>query len=392
MDGAAGASSLNFHPLPSGAYCVSLTRPTASDADGRRGLWTQCLIVPPRVLARFANDAFALARAARAAGAWREIDPAARRSERLRLPGGAPPLDAELVVGLAGRPGPAWMAALVQASLDWVSIGLDGGPPAEQLIAGLIHCFPPGCRTEFSFSTGLRFSPQRPSRIVAVPADRKQQRRLEQLYNLCVLRLAERPPIEFTAVDAWARLVLRVLREGRTSLLDRWFSRREEILLHDLPACGLEFLEEIEAATTPSGVIGDANVGEELADAAFRSGPAGLRPAPGAPQESCLAPLSASPPSRLIDPDDPEVLRLLEKLDDLVFAAVTGPPEVVAELQSFWPQVRAALDESLLIESREQYLRYALSLWEGSAGAEGICQPQRAVPSLDVLCLLLADD
>jgi hypothetical protein len=102
--------------------------------------------------------------------------------------------------------------------------------------------------------------------------------------------------------------------------------------------------------------------------------------------------VSASPPSPLIDPHDPEVLRLLEKLDDLVFAAITGPPEVVAELQSFWPQVRAALDESLLIESREQYLRYALSLWEGSAGPEGLCQPQRAVPSLDVLCLLFGDN
>ncbi len=94
----------------------------------------------------------------------------------------------------------------------------------------------------------------------------------------------------------------------------------------------------------------------------------------------------------LKDPHDPEVLRLLEKLDDLVFAAITGPPEVVAELRSFWPQVRAVLDESLLIESREQYLRYALSLWEGSAGPEGTCQPERAVPSLDVLCLLFADN
>jgi hypothetical protein len=68
-----------------------------------------------------------------------------------------------------------------------------------------------------------------------------------------------------------------------------------------------------------------------------------------------------------------------------------GPPEVVAELRSFWPQVRGALDDSLLIESREQYLRHALSVWEGSAGPEGICQPQRAAASLDVLCLLFGD-
>jgi hypothetical protein len=404
-DGLEG-SSLNFHPLPSGAYCVSLTRPagpTTSAGNGRPGLWTQCLIVPPEVLARFANDAFALARAARAAGAWQEVDSAGRRLERLRLPGGARPVDAALLCGLAARPGLDWMAALVQASLDWVSIGIHGGRRAEQVIAGLIQCFPPGCRTEFSFSTGLRFSPQRPQRIVAVSPDLDEQQRLEQLYNVCVLRLAEPPPIEFTPVDAWARLVLRVLRDGRTSLLERWFSLQEEILLHDLPACGLEFLEEVdadrppccaggEADRPPGGAGGEAAVGEELPDALFRAGPTDLRSAPGAPQGSCLTPISASPPSRLIDPHDPQALHLLEKLDDLVFAAITGPPEVLAELQSFWPQVRAALDESLLIESREQYLRYVLSLWEGSTGPEGVCRPEQAVPSLDVLCLLFADN
>ena len=386
------ASSLNFHPLPSGAYCVSLTRPVAPAAEGRRGLRTQCLIVPPEVLARFANDAFALARAAGAAGAWQEVGEATRPWGGLQLPGGARPIDTELLLGLTACPGAAWMAALVQASLDWVSVGIRGGPPAEQLIAGLINCFPPGCRTEFSFSTGLRFSPQRPLRIVALPSEPERQQRLERLYNVSVLRLGEHPPIEFTPVDAWARLVLRVLRDGRTSLLDRWFSRGEkEILLDDLSACGLEFLEEIEAAATPSGASGRASVGEKVTGTFFHSGVTSVRPASGAPREGCPSPSPASTPSRLIDPHDPEVLRLLEKLDDLVFAAITGPPEIVAELQSFWPQVRAALDESLLIESREQYLRYALSLWEGSAGPEGICRPERAVSSLDVLCLLFGD-
>ena len=284
LDRAAEASSLNFHPLPSGAYCVSLTRRADGGAAGRRGLWTQCLVVPPQVLARFANDAFALARAARAAGAWQEVDPGGSR-ERLRLPGGARAIDEGLVLGLADQPGPAWMAALVQASLDWVSIGLSSDPPAEQLIAGLIHCFPPGCRTEFFFSTGLRFSPERPPRIVAVPAELEGQRRLEQLFNLCVLRLAERPPVEFTPVNPWARLVLRVLRDGRTTLLDRWFSRPEEILLHDLPAYGLEFLEEIKAAARPSGG-GTAAVGEAAAGTIFRGGPADLRSVPAAPPGS----------------------------------------------------------------------------------------------------------
>ena len=391
LDEGPQASSLNFHPLPSGAYCVSLTRRATAAADGGRGLWTQCLVAPADVLARFANDAFALARAAEAAGAWQTVDNAAQPLERLRLPGTTRPVDAELLLGLALRPGAAWMASLVQASLDWVSIGIHDGPPAGQLIAGLINCFPPGCRTEFSFSTGLRFSPQRPPRIVALPADPDQQQRLERLYNLSVLRLGERPPIEFTPVDTWARLVLRVLRHGQTGLLERWFSRPEEIRLYDLPAWGLEFFEEIQRPPTPSVAGGEA-LREKASGALRHDGPANPRSVQAASHQGCASPLAGSPPSRLIDPHDPEVLRMLEKLDDLVFAAITGSSEVVAELRSFWPQVRGALDESLLIESREQYLRYALSLWEGSAGPEGVCQPERAVPSLDVLCLLFGDN
>ena len=308
------------------------------------------------------------------------------------IAGRGPPDRRGIAAGPGGLPGAAWMAALVQASLDWMSIGIRGGPPVEQLIAGLIHCFPPGCRTEFSFSTGLRFSPQRPLRIVALPPDRHEQRRLEPLYNLSVLRLGSVRRSSSPPLNTWARLVLRVLRERPGIALGPLVlpaggnpARRPARLRPGIPG-KIEVRGGIPAQTARGPL------GKRRRAACFRSGPTDLRPASGTPHESCPSPLSASPPSRLIDPHDPEVLRLLEKLDDLVFAAITGPPEVVAELRSFWPQVRGALDESLLIESREQYLRYAFSLWEGSAGPEGVCRPERAVPSLDVLCLLLGDN
>ena len=49
------------------------------------------------------------------------------------------------------------------------------------------------------------------------------------------------------------------------------------------------------------------------------------------------------------------------------------------------------LGEDLLIESREQYLRYALSVWEECVDAGSIRNPTRAIQALDVLCLLFGD-
>jgi hypothetical protein len=39
-------------------------------------------------------------------------------------------------------------------------------------------------------------------------------------------------------------------------------------------------------------------------------------------------------------------------------------------------------------ESREQYLRYSLSIWEDYVEKDGMRDPARAVQALDVLCLL----
>ncbi len=56
-----GAESFNFHPLPSGAYCISHTIPVGRENSGQQ-TYTHCLLVPPEVLARFANNPFALLR------------------------------------------------------------------------------------------------------------------------------------------------------------------------------------------------------------------------------------------------------------------------------------------------------------------------------------------
>jgi hypothetical protein len=81
-------------------------------------------------------------------------------------------------------------------------------------------------------------------------------------------------------------------------------------------------------------------------------------------------------------------LRTLEQLDDLVYESIAGNGDALERLREYWPKVREELGDDLLIESRAQYLRYALSIWEECLDGKGIRQPERAVQSLDVLCLL----
>jgi len=398
LDATPSAVSFNFHPLPSGAYCVSRTTPAGCEYSGRGvRIYTQCLIVSPEVLARFANNPFALLRAALAGGGLRVYDDVPQRLEPLRLAGRAAPVDAALLTRLAANPGPEWIASLVQAALDSVTIAVVGGPPADHVIAGLINCIPPECRPEFSFSTGLKFSSRRPFRVVALPGDAEEQRRVERLYNVAVLRLEGEPPVEFTPVDAWARFIQRVLRSGRVSFLASQLADLPgELNLEDLSALGLQLMEDLDAST----LVPDSDEGEPACDGPSEAPPAyEIARAHGAHrrmQSECgYAPSAESrmkckenAPSKLLHTTDPQVLTILEQLDDLVYEAIAGNDAALEELKTRWPQIRETLHGELLVESRAQYLRYALSIWEECLRPDGLREPTRALASLDVLCLL----
>ena len=133
LDSSPAAESYNFHPLPSGAWCISRSVPVGGEchAGGQR-VYTQCLVVPPEVLLRFGNNPFALMHAASADGLWqvgseiRQGDDEAgqvgnlsyvSRLEPLVLTaGGAAPVDQALLAFLAADPGPENVATMVQTA------------------------------------------------------------------------------------------------------------------------------------------------------------------------------------------------------------------------------------------------------------------------------------
>jgi len=267
------AISYNFHPLSGGSYCVSRTTSAGREYSSRGGarIYTQCLIVPPGTLARFANNPFSLLRAALAAGVLLLHDEVPERLEPFRLAGRAAVVDQALLARLCANPGPDWLASLVQAALTSATVAVTAGPSAEHLIAGLINCLPPECRPQFSFSTGLKFSSRRPFRVIALSEDEEERHRVKRLYDVAVLDFSGQVPSEFTPTESWARFIQRALRTRRTSFLANRLSRRQcELAPEDLPALGLQLIEELDASSLAADEAdadgGDARASEDASD------------------------------------------------------------------------------------------------------------------------------
>jgi hypothetical protein len=85
--------------------------------------------------------------------------------------------------------------------------------------------------------------------------------------------------------------------------------------------------------------------------------------------------------------DSPEAHELLESLDDAMFAAIGGECAALESAKSLWFRAAAALDGSVIDESREQYLRYAAEVARRSEPGQ-LCDPARAVVVLEIIELL----
>lgn len=406
LDSTPSAVSINFHPLPSGAFCVSRTTPSGWEYSGRGGarVYTQCLLMPPAVLARFANNPFAVLRAALAGGAVRVYEDVPPRLEPFRLLGRASAVDAELLARAASQPGHEWMASLIQAMLDSTTLAVAGGPPAEHLIAAVVNCLPPECRKAVSFSTGLRYSSRRPFRIVALSDDAEEQRRVQRVYHATVVRLTDPRPADFHPVDSWPRLIQQALKESGSPFLVAQLSKRHlDAKLEELSALGLQLLEEFDASRLHSA--SQDHVALDQSEATPAASPMA---APAAPQKPALEVAGShaaharfeksaasraiappvAPPSHRLETTSAAVRRRLKQLDDLVYRAVSGNLDALEQLKSLWPKIREELGDHLLARSREAYLRYALAIWEECLDAQGLRDPEVAIQSLDVLCVL----
>ena len=392
LEQAASTGSSNFFTLASGSYCVSRTTKAGAEYSGRgETIYTQFLIVPPGVMLRFANNPFAILRAAAANGTLCVHESVPTSLEPLQLGGRSPVVDLSLMAQLARDPGPAAMATLVQTALACDQVAIFSHTACELLIAGLFNTLPVECRTVFSFSTGLIHSPSRPVRLSALPSDENAWRSVAR-HGLTLLQL---DGCDATDVrwEGWAAWIAALLASGKLSVLATELEQaRPGLTCQDLQDLSAELQStprqaqpkpgSTKSSARPNAKSKARNTDkQQRADQAHPARPASVM-IEGATRADELDALAAS-----LAKQPMEILELLERIDDLVFSAISGDTRALAELEVLWPLTVSELEPAIAEQSREQYLRCALTIC-ADLDEDEERRPERAVATLDVLRVL----
>lgn len=421
IDDTIGASSVNFHPLPTGNYCLSKSSAAGAEYSGRRGprVYTQCLIVPPGVLARFANNPFALLRACSAQGSLEVMDQFSDALAPLRLSGRATRFDDLLVARIAQSHDTGSLIGIVQSILAGETLGIPAAQRPEQLFEGILNCLPPECRIEVSFSTGLKISPRRPFRLLRLADDATHIRHVERRYGMSVHALDGARQGRQTPANGWAAYLHDIFQSQQ-------FARMKMHMEQDSPGLCLDKLDDLGEELLPNLAHShdDQHAQLDSGDAAGSVGPASAQRNEAQPTVTeavanspdvqsarrADAPHSrgrslvqagasldspgttADRPSRTLGPTSPEVTKVLEALDDLVFDAIAGNRSAFEQLQVVWAETLRRLGPDVVAESREQYVRHALSVWRDSGERNELFDPAAAVALLDVICLIIEPD
>lgn len=413
LDQSEDAESINFHPLPSGVYCISKTTYAGSEYSGRSGprIYSQCLVVPTEVLGRFANNPFAVLKAAFAQGSLRVHEKVPQLLEPFRLSGRAASVDQSLLTQLLAEPGSAWLGAIAQAAISTRSLGLVAGAHGARLIAGLLNCLPLECRAACSFSTGLKYSPRRPFRIVCVPSDLSEQRRMMRQYEITILDLAGNPPREFTHAEGWGGWIACAIASGHTAFLAEQLAvARAGLVDADLNALGHALLEAMASGSTGSTATCQTvdptpshgpNHATSYAASNEHNGTSPGRRADEAHARfrGCLENQAGTAllddlhgdPSQSLGDLDPQLQRKLAHLDDLVFESIAGKPGGLERLRQLWREVQPELGHQRSEESREAYVRHALRLWKECVQGDQVHNPRLAIGVMDVMAILFGE-
>lgn len=398
LEAGSTATSVNFHRLSSGRYCIAKTSPAGSEYSGRGGwcVYTQSLVIAAEDFVRFAINPFALIRAATAQGRMQVLRKINPQLEPLRISGKTPTIDHALLAELLATDGLHRLLAAVDAVSTHASTMLIVDRNRQQLMAGLINCLPVECRTELSFTTGLKPSPRRPFRVTLVPEETPEVKRFAREQQAALLRLSG---IEaYRPVTQWGRCLNHLLADGRTHALGSAFAVSRDSL-------SFEQLDELATSLANLEALGDS----QSASAVDRSYPrlalvaaddhAGseyaMPPSAGAANASsrgtaagavAVRPSDYHPPTNTCDSLD-----VLEALDDTVFEALAGDSAALARLKDLWPSTVDSCGRRELAESREHYIRRALATWRRAQDSHGETDLQKAVQAIEVVCTLFGE-
>ncbi len=191
-----GASSVNFHGLSSGRYCVSQTTLAGAEYSGRGGgrVYTQMVVIPRDGMLKFGGDPFLVLRALVASGRIAIYDTVPREVATIPLIGraaGEPPAWIQEVVEKAGA---ETIAELSEAVTRAEPVTVITDLPAERLFHALLRQFEPAERLEVSFTTGLKPSSRRAFKLSIVPSDPSLVRQSQRTHHGKVIEVLTEDP------------------------------------------------------------------------------------------------------------------------------------------------------------------------------------------------------
>jgi hypothetical protein len=310
------------------------------------------------------------------------------------LPGQSAAVDEGLLAQFVEQYGPARVAWLVDAALTSDRLLVTGAENRELLAAGLINCLPAECRPEMSLATGLVYSPRRPFKVNVLMLDAVDARRLSRQSGITVLNIAEEPPADFIP-SGWAAYLFEALALDGLPIVSAELERsRDGLRLSDLGGLADQLTERLhsshdEKPTPPSSVETRLTNGQLCRAHSAHERFAGTTQSLS-PEADAAGPVATRTASPDLSTLPRETLDRLEQLDDLVFDTIGGRRPALEELTAIWPKLCAELPADVLAESREQYLNYAMKLWETCAGDDER-DATWAAAALDVLCVLFND-
>ncbi|MDO4630043.1 MAG: hypothetical protein Q4C70_12750 [Planctomycetia bacterium] len=253
------ACSWNFHPLPSGKFCLSRTSRLALlfPKENSHQVFTHGILIPPEFLKDYANNAISLCHHLEKLGLWRaglevmrqlwdgetggrthsepisnaEIMPVLRT---LTMDGGAEAVRLETLNAFARTTGIRRFSAILDQILGNFTTVLTGNAVPEMMMEALLDVLPVGCRTDFSFSTGLKFSPKRLFRVVFVGNSASEQDNVRYRYNLPMISTTSVSLLQDELLPSlknrWAMFIATLFEQnlehawGEIALLDETFS------------------------------------------------------------------------------------------------------------------------------------------------------------------------
>ncbi len=188
------ATSVNFHPLGSEHFVLSLTTRNGSEYSGRGGgrIYSQILVLPREGMMRFDNHPLLVLEAVAASGRWM-VDPHLPDTLlSFRLVGGAAGTSADRIAKCRALWGEEPMEQLATLLRGRAQVVLVADDDVEGLLSGALELLTPAERLQVSFSTGLRISQRRPFHLHVVPSCEQQIiRQLRRTADVCVIDLAD---------------------------------------------------------------------------------------------------------------------------------------------------------------------------------------------------------